>query len=511
MASKQAIFKDQDTPQYSLSSLFKEAPLGVMILEEGGEISYANEIAASILEFTPKELVRMSLEDLPWYILDEFGSELPSHDHPISATFTSRQALANLEICLAKDGCKKWVRVTTTPMLGPDGTLNKVLAYFKDITEEKKRHLKIEQNEENLREVLNLSDCGYIIISEKKDIVSFNKRAERLLRLSAELELEEGVNLLFLLPEKYKKHANEDIGIALKGMPKGREYLVKTSNNKEKWITVNYLPNTLKTDLSEQVVIEIKNITKNKELEHKLDDANEEMLHLMNNSLKSFFIVDEEYKIIQYNKHAENETKQYFGKKPKKNESLLPYISENYVAKFKENVHLAIEGKRTKEEEEREVAPGLFFYFEVEFFPSMNKRSKRHNVGYSSTNITEKKMTRQVLLKSVSELNKYKGAFYETCCVAVTDLAGKINDVNEKFCREFGYQRSEVLGKNIIEILDEKDEQLLSYISFATTTGKTFCYTLSHKTKTGTTMSLETYLHPVRDENGRAAELIFVS
>lgn len=512
MGSKNLIARDNETPVYTLTSLFKDTPLGVVVIEPDETISYVNKMSEEILEMTKEQLLGKAVRDIKWIPLDEGGHSLGKETYPILVTLRTKKPQINVDYCVEYNGKAKWLLINTTPILEPDGSISKVLAYVRDTTDEHTKQLKLKQSEENLRAVLNLSDHGYILLSAKKEIVMINKMAEKLFHLISTVELKDGMYLPHMLPSNQRASVEKHLDEALQGDFNTHEYKFKTSLGKEKWLTINYLPSSIKDDhLSPQVIVEIKNITKDRELEHKLDGANEEMVHLMNNSLKSFFIVDEEYKIVQYNKHAENETKQYFGKKPKKNESILPYIPESYLAQFKQNVHTAAEGNRIKEEEERQVAPGLVFYFEQEFFPSINKRSKKNNVGFSSTNITEKKMTRQVLLKSMNELNKYKGAFYEACNVAITDLAGKVSDVSDNFCSLFQLSKFQFVGQNIDIVFTQKDNRLNELLEELSQSGKMKETLLKGLDQGGKKHDMGLRIYPVKDEQGKVVEFIFVN
>ncbi len=501
--------QDNAFTHFSLASLFDHHPVGVAVIRRDGTLRYANPMACEIFEIRQEQFSEKFFSNPLWVALDEKGNETIQSEWPAVLTFQSKKVQVDSIHGWSVGGKIKWLSIDTTPIFEQDRTVDNVLAYFKDITEERAKQMQSRQSEADLRTILNLSENGYIVLSSKNEILSFNKRAAKLLHLISDMELKEGRDLYSILSPSYRTQANSDLQHAIEGHFLSREYAVKTSKGKDKWMVINYLPQPDKSQ--EQVIVEVKNVTKDKELENKLDDANEELIHLMNNSLKSFFIVDDEFRIIQYNKHAENETKLYFNKKPKKNESILPYIAETYQSKFKENVKMAIEGKRTKEEEERAVGPGLSFFFEVEFFPSMNKRSKKHNVGFSSTNITEKKMTRQMLLKSVSEMNKYKGALYESCHVVLVDVSGKILDVNELFCKQLGFERSNLVGQSLLLALDKNEETLPILLAHASKLGKMMEILLTYKSKNGKFYSKETNILPVLDETGKVTEFLFSS
>lgn len=50
-------------------------------------------------------------------------------------------------------------------------------------------------------------------------------------------------------------------------------------------------------------------------------------------------------------------------------------------------------------------------------------------------------------LKYASQLEQYKAVLDKTAVVSKTDLSGRINYVNDKFCEVSGYCVEEVLGK----------------------------------------------------------------
>jgi PAS domain S-box-containing protein len=501
--------KDTNEAQYSLATLFEQSPLGVLIVEKEGSVSYANSTAIAMLKLKADSAHGFWTTNQAWQYLDAYSQPVSQDELPIATTFRSQKAQANKMMGIKEGELVKWLTVNTTPFFFPDGSVEKVLVYCKDITEDRQKQLLVEQNEDNLRTVLDLSDDGYVIVSDTREILMCNKLVTRLLQLSAKIELEEGANLIDLLPASQKADVDKNIELALNNQFVSKEYAIKTSKKKEKWLKVSFLPQ----DKSKgRVIIEVEDSSRQKELEHKLDGANEELIEMMNTSLKSFFILDEDYRIIQYNKNAENSVNLFFNKKPKKNEQILGYVFPNYIERFKRNVKLAVEGRRTKEEIEQEVEMGLVFHFEMEFFPSMNKRSKRHNVGFSYINITEKKMTRQILLKSVSEINKYKGALYDTAALLVVNRENEITDMSEAFCMLLEQSRNEILGKNVGLLFADapQKEKCRQLAQEATQVGVTQHAEMELCYKGGKAKKVFLSVFPVKDDVGKVGELIFV-
>src|ERR1700691_4067123 len=85
----------------------------------------------------------------------------------------------------------------------------------------------------------------------------------------------------------------------------------------------------------------------------------------------------------------------------------------------------------------------------------VSKGSSYTQVAGSAAEMTDRKDTESLLQYSAEETRRindelafYKFALDEAAIVAVTDSAGTISYINDKFCRISGYQREELLGKD---------------------------------------------------------------
>ncbi len=115
-------------------------------------------------------------------------------------------------------------------------------------------------------------------------------------------------------------------------------------------------------------------------------------------------------------------------------------------------------------------------------------------------NITEKRKYEEKMLLLNHSMNSLND------CVSITDIHDNIIYINDSFCRVYGYQKQELIGKNVTMLRPESDENISDVILPATInagwTGE-----IINKRKDGTLFPVLISTSPVKNEAGEIVAL----
>jgi PAS domain S-box-containing protein len=155
-----------------LSIVASETDNGVLICDPQGTIEWANVGLTKLLGYTFEELKSKGTT------IEQLSSN-PQIRKVIDESIRSKKSCSYQVLNKTKDGSLKWTQSTLTPIIGADGTVQKLVIIDTDISERKKiEELLSQQNkelEQSHRDITILNDIGQSITS----ILSIDKIVEK--------------------------------------------------------------------------------------------------------------------------------------------------------------------------------------------------------------------------------------------------------------------------------------------------------------------------------------------
>ncbi|MGM9488606.1 sensor domain-containing protein [Ideonella sp. YS5] len=119
-----------------LDAIVRALPAGLLVRDAEGRVVDANLKAEQLLGRPREQLIGLANEDLSWAGEREDGSLLPPEEMPALVTLRTGQPLEDRPVGVrTADGRRRWLRVNTQILPGPDGATHGVVSCFLDETE----------------------------------------------------------------------------------------------------------------------------------------------------------------------------------------------------------------------------------------------------------------------------------------------------------------------------------------------------------------------------------------
>lgn len=168
-------------------------PVGVIVLNAQQMVTSANNVALRILSTSSEKLLGLHMSELVFHVIRADGSECPTHERPILATFITNKPQRNVIIGItSNNGALTWISVNTEPVFDDDGkSLTGAIACFSDITEQ--RQVELERaaataealNASNLQRLaLRAAKAGVIQFDVKRNHLTWDERSREIFGVS---------------------------------------------------------------------------------------------------------------------------------------------------------------------------------------------------------------------------------------------------------------------------------------------------------------------------------------
>ncbi|WP_414581984.1 MHYT domain-containing protein [Scytonema sp. PCC 10023] len=119
-------------------TLIREMQVGVLLLNCNGEILISNQAAKNLLNLDPNNKQRQVF-GTGWLLLREDGTPLPEEERPVYKAITQQKPIHNIVMGIEdpKSQEQRWLLVNADPQMGNDGSVDRVVCTFSNITQRK--------------------------------------------------------------------------------------------------------------------------------------------------------------------------------------------------------------------------------------------------------------------------------------------------------------------------------------------------------------------------------------
>ncbi|AFL85146.1 PAS domain S-box [Belliella baltica DSM 15883] len=180
---------------------------------------------------------------------------------------------------------------------------------------------------------------------------------------------------------------------------------------------------------------------------------------LLNNSLQAFLLIDDAYAVIEWNQIANDLWNKLRKANIKKGETILDLISEENLENFIKQIREAFKGKTIKKQLKESSVDKIEYWFEYSITPVQDHTGQVKIISIGLIDITEKIEVSAKLNKSEKLLTSVFNANGTGICI--TDSSGKFIEVNDEYCKIYGYSKEELLGQHFTKVVPSENREEL--------------------------------------------------
>jgi PAS domain S-box-containing protein len=353
-----------------LELIIETIPDAVAVIDDNGNIIFANRAAEIILGLSRSEIKGRTYNAPDWKITTPEGKPFPEEELPFAQVMRLKKPIYGIEHAIERpDGKGVILSINAAPMMDEKDNVERVVISLTDITERKMIELALKESEQRFRELLKEIDFAAVIIDVNGRIEFANDYILDLVELNRDLVIGRDFFNTFAA-EDQKEAAKARFFDALAGgtAPKHNELQIVTFEGERR--TISFSNVTIRdTNGSVAGVAGIGiDVTEQRRAAQEIRESRKQVLDILESITDGFYALDNDWRFTYVNRRAE----ELFGIK---REQLLfrniwQVVNKEQAPEMYEKYHQAKEHMNPVIFEE--FAPRLKKWLEMHVYPYQN-------------------------------------------------------------------------------------------------------------------------------------------
>jgi len=183
LSVEESLLRQQDL----VANISEASPVGIVIVDKNGEITYANTRAEKVLGLSKSQIAGRKYNDPKWKITDYHGNPFPENKLPFAQVQRTKQPVYNLRHAIEwTNGQRVLLLINAAPLFDDEFRIDGMVAMIDDVTEQFEAEAEFRRLQNfNASIVQNISEG--IVIQDTNGYLTFvNPSAAKMLDLSPE-------------------------------------------------------------------------------------------------------------------------------------------------------------------------------------------------------------------------------------------------------------------------------------------------------------------------------------
>ena len=370
----------------------------------------------------------------PYYIGADLRDYCDEEDITLLNTYLPRVLQGEsfvIEISRNINGAIVYYELTYSAVYDQHGAIFGCNSNLKDISERKEKGFLLEAGKQQFKELAESITDIFFALDHNLTFTYLNKASENMFGIQAENAV--GNSIVDLLPDTEQNKKAVANCLKVIESKQSRNYISEYVVDDKTYIfDINIYPNTSGVSLF------AKNITFRKLQEYKLQESERKYEAILNSTKDANILVSLDYKILSFNKAAQHNTELIFGKKMKKNDSMMDFTIPETIQIFTENSAKVLAGEIVKSEFN---VKGN--WYEFNYYPVFDDLGVVTSFSMNVVNINDRKVAEQKLIEQnkilveIAWQQSHEMRRPVSNILGICDLLGNYNTLTDESKMEF--------------------------------------------------------------------------